>query len=290
MGKFKEGDRVRVSERCQYSDLVGKSGTVYAVQPATGEVLVKVDGWEDGHIGAIFLARCGRDPEPGGKRDKWIILEEDLDKIEQKEREETPQKGKNKNMQFKIGDRVENISNDSNRGQKGTIVDCCEVFGTSSYLIRLDDTRRGNGSSFYYHAFGRKNPRPGAVSGYWMLFPEDMRLIESGADEKDGKKPTKRTVVIEITDDGAEAKYFCGGKTPAKQASVRRYHGDKPDDETAAFHALARLFGHKQSDTKDYRERIRTLEDGIESVFEGVHAAYSRLADVRRVLDRIRKD
>jgi hypothetical protein len=53
----------------------------------------------------------------------------------------------------------------------------------------------------------------------------------------------KRRVVIEITDDGAEAKYIVG-KNIEKTASVKRYKDDKPDDRLAAHYVVGKLFGH----------------------------------------------
>lgn len=54
----------------------------------------------------------------------------------------------------------------------------------------------------------------------------------------------KRRVVIEITDDGAEAKYIVG-KNIEKTASVKRYKDDKPDDRLAAHYVIGKLFGQK---------------------------------------------
>jgi hypothetical protein len=58
------------------------------------------------------------------------------------------------------------------------------------------------------------------------------------------KLSPKRTIVIEITDDGAEAKYIVG-KNIEKTASVKRYKDDKPDDQLAAHYVIGKLFGKK---------------------------------------------
>lgn len=244
--KFKEGDRVRVSTKSGYTSLVGKTGMVYAVDPKSGDkILVKLDGWNNGHNGILFLASMGRDPEVGGQRDKWIFPEDDLCKIENVERDGKPQKGNGEKMKFKVGDRVEITKDDENKGQKGTIVEVGKYYDDDNfYLIRLDDTERGHSGGFYYVITGRDNPHGEEKTGYWMLFDHDMRLIggKEGAKET-GKKPQRRTVVIEITDDGAKARYFCGGKIPAKEAKVRRYRNDEPDDGSAAMFAVGKLFG-----------------------------------------------
>lgn len=69
--------------------------------------------------------------------------------------------------------------------------------------------------------------------GWWHI-PRAVKL----ADEK---KP-KRTIVMEITDDGATAKYLVGKKVEKKSA-VKRYFYDKPSDKAAAYYAVCKLFG-----------------------------------------------
>lgn len=56
------------------------------------------------------------------------------------------------------------------------------------------------------------------------------------------KHPRVRRVVIEITDNGANAKY-CVGRHVENAVSVHRYKEDAPDDGKAAVYAVAKLFG-----------------------------------------------
>ena len=97
-------------------------------------------------------------------------------------------------------------------------------------------------------------------------------ILETGrncywnADEKWLKLPThtendtglsKRRVVIEITDDGAEAKYIVG-KNIEKTASIKRHPEDEPNDEIAAVYSIAKLFG----------ENLRAMEDKVDGKIE----------------------
>lgn len=76
---------------------------------------------------------------------------------------------------------------------------------------------------------------------YWNADEFDIKPLKPT--EGYAKRP-KRRVVIEITDDGAEAKYVIGKKV-AKTASVKRYKDDKPDDRLAAHYVVGKLFGQK---------------------------------------------
>lgn len=129
------------------------------------------------------------------------------------------------------------------------------------------------------------------VSGKGMFYREERFLVwskyfslkHSEKPKTDGKP--KRTVIIEITDDGADAKYLCGKKVE-KTASIRRYYKDKPDDLLAALYAVQRLFGLEQVKGKDvfvdiYKEaEINDLKDAIAN-------AGGYLNDAKAVLGRI---
>lgn len=69
------------------------------------------------------------------------------------------------------------------------------------------------------------------------------------------KPSPKRTIVIEITDDGANAKYVCG-KEVRKTASIKRHPDDKPDDEVAASLVIAKLFGKNLRDLENAADKI----------------------------------
>jgi len=76
---------------------------------------------------------------------------------------------------------------------------------------------------------------------YWNANKSEINPLEFTEDH--AKRP-KRRIVIEITDDGAEAKYIVG-KNIAKTASVKRYKDDKPSDRLAAHYVVGKLFGQK---------------------------------------------
>ena len=265
--ELKEGDRVRVSTKSVYMSLVGKTGTVYATNsPRFRGVLVKVDDFSGGHNGELYLESLGRKPESKDDASKWILSESDLYKIENDGQNENG-KGRAEEVQFKIGDRVKVTQNDENCGQKGTIVDVCNFYCDNLYLIRFDDQKRGHSGSFFYVTARREDPRPAAKTGYWILREHGMMPVCDGEDEKNGaKKPARRIVVIEITDDGAKARYFNGGKIPAKEAKVRRYYKDKPNDELAAIHVVSKLFGWTAEESKEDPEAVNKLKDTLVEV------------------------
>lgn len=76
---------------------------------------------------------------------------------------------------------------------------------------------------------------------YWSARKFDIKPLELTEDY--ARRP-KRRIVIEITDDGAEAKYIVG-KNIEKTASVKRHKDDKPDDRLAAHYVVGKLFGQK---------------------------------------------
>lgn len=135
------------------------------------------------------------------------------------------------------------------------------------------------------------------LSGEGMFYAKESFLVWSEYfDLKKSEKPhkpekpktdgkPKRTVIIEITDDGADAKYL-NGKKVEKKASIKRYYKDKPDDMLAALYAVQRLFGLERVKGKDvfvdlYKEaEINDLKDAIAN-------AGGYLNDAKVVLSRI---
>lgn len=95
----------------------------------------------------------------------------------------------------------------------------------------------------------------------------------------------KRTVVIEITDDGADAKYL-NGKKVEKTASIRRYYKDRPDDLLAAVYAVERLFGLEPVKGKDIFADIYK-ETEISDLRDAIANAGGYLNDAKVVLGRI---
>lgn len=99
------------------------------------------------------------------------------------------------------------------------------------------------------------------LDGLWeILFSEEWLEPES----PDKPKPSpKRTIVIEITDNGADAKYVCG-KEVWKTASIKRHPDDKPDDEMAALFVTQKLFGYNlRNIEKAADEKIHLNEEAI---------------------------
>lgn len=80
-----------------------------------------------------------------------------------------------------------------------------------------------------------------------FIIVEDVKSLMRHTVAEDAVDPyvrPKRRIVIEITDDGAEAKYIVG-KNIEKTASVKRHKDDKPDDRLAAHYVVGKLFGQK---------------------------------------------
>lgn len=87
-------------------------------------------------------------------------------------------------------------------------------------------------------------------SGRYMVDPNCFDLVDRKTPKKTPKTPkmdpisgdAPRRVVIEITSEGATAKYIHNGKVEG-EARIHRWHGDKPDDAKAAKYAVDALFG-----------------------------------------------
>lgn len=74
------------------------------------------------------------------------------------------------------------------------------------------------------------------------------------------KHPRVRRVVIEITDNGANAKY-CVGRRVENAVSVHRYKEDAPDDGKAAVYAVAKLFGIDLNETEKDEKAFSEMRD-----------------------------
>ena len=181
-----------------------------------------------------------------------------------------PQKGNEAKVKFKIGDRIriqQNCMWTGLHGKTGT------VYATNSprfrgVLVKVDDFFDGHNGELYLESLGRK-PESKDDASKWILSERDLYKmpVGDGEDAKNGvKKPARRIVVIEITDDGAKARYFNGGKIPAKEAEVRRYHKDKPNDELAAIHAVSKLFGWIAEEPKEDLAAVNKLKDTLVEV------------------------
>lgn len=93
-----------------------------------------------------------------------------------------------------------------------------------------------------------------------LIVVEDVKSLTRHRVSEDAVDPyarPKRRVVIEITDDGAEAKYIVG-KNIEKTASIKRHPEDEPNDEIAAVYSIAKLFC----------ENLRAMEDKVDGKIE----------------------
>lgn len=109
---------------------------------------------------------------------------------------------------------------------------------------------------------------------YWIAVKSEIKPLELTEDY--AKRP-KRRIVIEITDDGAEAKYIVG-KNIEKTASVKRYKDDKPDDRLAAHYVIGKLFGQKVEKDNVDMEALKNAR------FDCMIARY-HLDEISKVLD-----
>lgn len=109
---------------------------------------------------------------------------------------------------------------------------------------------------------------------YWNASEFEIKPLK--LTEGYAKRP-KRRIVIEITDDGAEAKYIVG-KNIEKTASVKRYKDDKPDDRLAAHYVVGKLFGQKvMKDNVDM--------DALKNAKNDCMIARYHLDEISKVLD-----
>lgn len=113
------------------------------------------------------------------------------------------------------------------------------------------------------------------LNGLWELFSEEW--LEPASSDKPKLSP-KRTIVIEITDNGADAKYVCG-KEVRKTASIKRHPDDKPDDEVAAALAVAKLFG----------KNLRDLENAADESIKLRNEAYKWICGAGEALGEAEK-
>lgn len=113
-----------------------------------------------------------------------------------------------------------------------------------------------------------------------FIVVEDVKSLTRYSVAEDAVDPyicPKRHIVIEITDDGAEAKYIVG-KNIEKTASVKRRKDDKPDDRLATHYVVGKLFGQKV--TKDNVDMDALKNAKIDCMIARYH-----LDEISKVLD-----
>lgn len=111
--------------------------------------------------------------------------------------------------------------------------------------------------------------------GYSLNIPSEFMFSEEWLEPASPDKPKpspKRTIVIEITDDGANAKYVCGEEVK-KTASIKRHPDDKPDDENAAVLVTEKLFGRNLRDLEEAVDADRRLHKEITGWINGAREA-----------------
>ena len=121
------------------------------------------------------------------------------------------------------------------------------------------------------------------VHNGWFWCNEDqvqLMTMETPKSEKSPKPSPKRTIVIEITDNGAMAEYI-HGKEVKKTASIKRHPDDRPDDEKAAILVTEKLFGRNLRDLEnavdeDFKLHSETL-GWIQGTMEALREAEKRV-------------
>ena len=117
--------------------------------------------------------------------------------------------------------------------------------------------------------------------GYNLNIPSEFMFSEEWLEPASPDKPKpspKRTIVIEITDNGANAKYV-SGKEVIKTASIKRHPDDKPDDEVAAALTVAKLFG----------KNLRDLENAADELIRNRKETLGWINGAREALDEAEK-
>lgn len=97
------------------------------------------------------------------------------------------------------------------------------------------------------------------------------------------KSSPKRTIVIEITDNGANAKYVCG-KEVRKTASIKRHTDDKPDDEKAAVLVMEKLFGRNLRDLEEAVDEDLRLHN---ETLGWIHGAKEALDEAEKRISKL---
>lgn len=220
MPKFQKGDRVKLTSDSILHECTATVMGISGLASDRPEFLIKFDtrgnGWtatsdDIDHFKENGIHNVSR--EDG--RAYWYASEAMMD-LEWSE---------GKRPKFQIGDKV--IGNQkankygiTRKGWTGTVV------GVSGETIGVEST----------DCFSR-----------FMVDSDCFDLVSRKETEKTPNKDpisgdAPRRVVIEITSDGATAKYIHNG-TVEKEARIHRWHGDKPDDAKAAKYAVDALFG-----------------------------------------------
>lgn len=245
MPKFQKGDRVKITS--DYSVQSGSTATVMGISGFMSngpECLLKLDTRGDGWSPTPSdIDRFKGNGIHNVSRDDGMVYwyaDEALMDLEWPER---------KKEKFQIGDKVvgnqkANKYGITRKGWTGTVV------GVSSETISVESTD---------------------CFSHFMVDSDCFDLVSRKETEKTPKKTPKtpkkdpisgdepRRVVIEITSEGAKAKYIHNGMVE-KEARIHRWHGDKPDDAKAAKYAVDALFGtNKPSEDAEWASKTAEI-------------------------------
>lgn len=225
MPKFQKGDRVKITS--DFSVQCGSTATVMGIScfmSKRPEYLIKLDTRGDGWAATPsdidrFKGNGIHNVSCGDGMVYWYVNETNMD-LEWPER---------KKPKFHVGDKV--IGN-----QKANSYSITRM-GWIGTVVELSDKNI------------RVESADGSCRRYWVDL-DCFDLVDRKTPKKTPKTPKKdpisgdapRRVVIEITSEGATAKYIHNG-TVEKEARIHRWHGDKPDDAKAAKYAVDALFG-----------------------------------------------
>lgn len=245
MPKFQNGDRVKITS--DYSIQSGHTATVMGISGFMSngpEFLIELDTRGDGWAATPsdidrFKGNGIHNVSCDDGMVYWYVNEAMMDL-------EWPE---GKRPKFRIGDKV--IGNKkadkytiTRKGWTGTVV------GVSCETISVESTD---------------------CNSRFMVDSDCFDLVSRKEIEKTPKKTPKtpkkdpisgdapRRVVIEITSEGAKAKYIRNG-TVEKEARIHRWHGDKPDDAKAAKYAVDALFGtNKTSEDAEWASKTAEI-------------------------------
>lgn len=227
MPKFQKGDRVKLASDSILHECTATVMGISSFASYGPEFLIKFDsrgeGWTPTPDDIDKFKKMGiHNVSRKDGMAYWYANDEMLD----------PERPEGKKTKFQIGDKV--IGNQeankygiTRKGWTGTVI------GVSGETISVEST----------DCFSR-----------FMVDSDCFDLVSRKETEKTPKKTPKtpkkdpisgdapRRVVIEITSEGAKAKYIHNGMVE-KEARIHRWHGDKPDDAKAAKYAVDALFG-----------------------------------------------
>ena len=244
---FHIGDRVK-----PLNDWEDEYGTVIAISPS-GNIGVEFDDFND--VRHTLGGQCERGHG-------WWYHPLSLKLVSKKDVKES--KGdddeviKDKASQFKVGDRVV-IVDGAFEGDTGVVAAVDEMVG-----VVHDQEHEG------LHTLGG---RCAEHHGWWHS-PWTVKL----ADEK---KP-KRTIVMEITDNGATAKLVTGREV-TKVIGIKRHPDEEPNDESAALYCIAKLFG------RDLRKIDAGADEFAGNMTEAIERLDKAMAFLEKVKERLTK-